>query len=134
MPLQLMVTAALIVLVTQNTQWWFTGPVIIIISREIAVSALREWMANRKLRSVVKVGSLGKWKTALQMVAIAFMLEAAQGDEDSVLSLTALLRCTHPIVFHTGLLSMYAATVLTVVSGYYYFAAAWKDIVSVSKQ
>lgn len=46
----------------------------IIIGREIAVSALREWMASMGKRNVVAVAMLGKVKTAAQMVAIPFLL------------------------------------------------------------
>lgn len=45
-------------------------PAIVIISREIVVSALREWMAEIGSRAKVAVNWVGKWKTAIQMVAI----------------------------------------------------------------
>jgi CDP-diacylglycerol--glycerol-3-phosphate 3-phosphatidyltransferase len=95
-----MVTAALILIVAQNPLWWFTVPVVVIICREIGVSALREWMADRQLRAEVKVGQLGKWKTAFQMVALAFLLEATVGDEDSLFSLTTLLLKIPPVLFY----------------------------------
>ncbi len=47
---------------------------LIVIGREIAISALREWMATVGARSSVAVHMLGKLKTATQMVAIAFLL------------------------------------------------------------
>lgn len=49
-------------------------PATITISREIGVSALREWMAQMGSREAVKVGAVGKWKAFLQMVAIAGLL------------------------------------------------------------
>ena len=49
-------------------------PAIVIISREIVVSALREWMAEIGKRSQVAVNWVGKWKTTIQMVAIAGLI------------------------------------------------------------
>ena len=46
----------------------------IIISREIIIASLREWMAEIGQRAKVKVSELGKWKTTTQMVAIGFLL------------------------------------------------------------
>lgn len=69
---KLMVAAALIVLV----EFERVGAMIalIIIGREIAISALREWMAGEGQRSSVGVAMIGKVKTAVQMVAILFLL------------------------------------------------------------
>ncbi|MFA7351415.1 MAG: CDP-diacylglycerol--glycerol-3-phosphate 3-phosphatidyltransferase [Methylotenera sp.] len=69
---KLMVAAALIVLV----EFERVGAMIalIIIGREIAISALREWMAGEGQRSSVGVAMIGKIKTAVQMVAILFLL------------------------------------------------------------
>ena len=69
---KLMVAAALIVLV----EFERVGAIIalIIIGREIAISALREWMAGVGERGSVAVVMLGKIKTAAQMLAIPFLL------------------------------------------------------------
>jgi CDP-diacylglycerol--glycerol-3-phosphate 3-phosphatidyltransferase/cardiolipin synthase len=69
---KLMVAAALIVLVDLER----TAPVIalVIIGREIAISALREWMAKAGKSGSVAVSFLGKLKTALQMIAISLLL------------------------------------------------------------
>lgn len=69
---KLMVAAALIVLV----EFERVGAVIalIIIGREIAISALREWMAGAGQGSSVGVAMIGKVKTAVQMIAILFLL------------------------------------------------------------
>lgn len=45
---------------------------LIIIGREIAISAMREWMAT--MRHVIHVSQLGKWKTAMQIIGISFLL------------------------------------------------------------
>ncbi|HYP66821.1 MAG TPA: CDP-diacylglycerol--glycerol-3-phosphate 3-phosphatidyltransferase [Thiobacillaceae bacterium] len=69
---KLMVAAALIVLVDLGR----TSPLValIIIGREIAISALREWMAKAGKAGSVAVGFIGKVKTAFQMIAIALLL------------------------------------------------------------
>ena len=69
---KLMVAAALIVLV----EFGRVGAIVslIIIGREVAVSALREWMAGEGQSSSVGVAMIGKVKTAVQMVAISFLL------------------------------------------------------------
>jgi len=69
---KLMVAAALLILV----EFERVGAVIalIIIGREIAISALREWMATEGRSSKVSVAMIGKVKTAVQMVAILFLL------------------------------------------------------------
>ncbi|NOT15943.1 MAG: CDP-diacylglycerol--glycerol-3-phosphate 3-phosphatidyltransferase [Methylotenera sp.] len=69
---KLMVAAALIVLV----EFGRVGAIVslIIIGREIAISALREWMAGEGQSSSVGVAMIGKVKTAVQMLAIVFLL------------------------------------------------------------
>ncbi len=69
---KLMVAAALIVL----TEKGFVDPLatLIIISREITISALREWMAQVGNAKSVAVNMLGKLKTVSQLVAIPFLL------------------------------------------------------------
>ncbi|MFZ9315474.1 MAG: CDP-diacylglycerol--glycerol-3-phosphate 3-phosphatidyltransferase [Burkholderiaceae bacterium] len=69
---KLMVCAALVALIDEGR----VGPVIglIIIGREITISALREWMAEIGARRSVAVNWLGKAKTIAQMVAIPFLL------------------------------------------------------------
>ncbi len=69
---KLMVAAALIVLV----EFGRVGAIVslIIIGREIAVSALREWMAGEAQGNSVAVAMIGKVKTAAQMLAILFLL------------------------------------------------------------
>jgi len=69
---KLMVAAALIVLVWLERADSFLA--IIIIGREIAISALREWMAQIGASRSVAVHMLGKVKTVVQMIAIPFLL------------------------------------------------------------
>ena len=88
----------------------FSVSVCIIIGREIAVSALREWMAELGERGVVSVGISGKVKTVFQMVSISLLLYA-----EPVLEIPA---------FRVGELAFYAAAILTLWSVWTYLKAA----------
>ena len=67
-----LVCASLLVLVHLNRADVFVG--LIIIGREIAISALREWMAQIGAAKSVAVHMIGKLKTVGQMIAIPFLL------------------------------------------------------------
>ena len=69
---KLMVAAALILLVSLSRTSAVAA--MIIISREIAISALREWMAEKGRRKSVAVAYIGKVKTAVQMIAVILLL------------------------------------------------------------
>lgn len=108
---KLMVAGALLVLVQLDR----VNAVIafIIIGREITISALREWMAEIGARKSVAVSSLGKIKTAAQMVAIPMLL-FHDPLFDGVLDIHRL-----------GELLLWVAGVLTVWSMFYYLRRAW---------
>ena len=93
---------------------------LIIIGREIAISALREWMAQIGASRSVAVHVLGKLKTMVQMVAIPFLLY--DGQLFGVIN-TALW----------GAVLIWIAGVLTVWSMVYYLQKAWPDIVDHAK-
>lgn len=71
---KLMVATALVLLVQAHSNVWLAIAACIIIGREIAVSALREWMAELGDSGKVKVSFAGKLKTTLQMIALLFLL------------------------------------------------------------
>jgi CDP-diacylglycerol--glycerol-3-phosphate 3-phosphatidyltransferase len=71
---KLMVASALIMLVSEHGSLWLTIPAIVIIGREIGVSALREWMAEVGERGLVAVSFTAKVKTTSQMVALILLL------------------------------------------------------------
>jgi len=71
---KLIVAAALILIVSADPRWFMAIAAIVIIGREIAISALREWMAEIGARGRVKVSSLGKYKTIMQIVGLSFLL------------------------------------------------------------
>lgn len=69
---KILVCASVLVLVHLNRADVFVG--LIIIGREIAISALREWMAQIGATKSVAVHMIGKVKTVVQMIAIPFLL------------------------------------------------------------
>jgi phosphatidylglycerophosphate synthase len=92
---------------------------IVIIGREIAISALREWMAEIGKRGKVKVSQLAKYKTILQITGLSCML----------------FRWNLPIVpgvslpvFEIGFVLTIVAAVLTLLSAISYLRAAWPDL------
>ena len=104
---KLMVAAALIVLVQWQPSMSMAFAAIVIISREITVSALREWMAELGARTNVAVSTVGKYKTAFQMIAISVFLLNWQPLEMWAYAL------------------LYTAVILTLWSMFVYLKAAW---------
>src|SRR3954468_23626695 len=92
---------------------------VVIIGREIAISALREWMAEIGQRGKVKVSSLAKLKTIVQIVGLSCMLYRW--------NLPLLPGFSLP-VFEIGLVLTVAAAVLTLLSAISYLRAAWPDL------
>jgi cardiolipin synthase len=113
---KLMVAAALIVLVEFERVGAMTA--LIIIGREIAISALREWMAGEGQRGSVGVAMIGKVKTVAQMVAITFLL---YWDSISIYSFTINTKLI-------GNILIAIAVVLTLISMAYYLKAAMPRI------
>ena len=111
---KLMVAAALVLLVEQHASALLAIPAIVIISREITISALREWMAELGKRASVAVSYIGKVKTAAQMVAITGLL-ANEPDLGNWLVWLAYLL-------------LYIATGLTLWSMLVYLKAAWPEL------
>ncbi|MGX2966491.1 CDP-diacylglycerol--glycerol-3-phosphate 3-phosphatidyltransferase [Ursidibacter sp. B-7004-1] len=71
---KVLVAAALVCVVEHYHTWWITIPAIVMISREIIISALREWMAEIGERASVAVSIWGKVKTTAQMFALGGLL------------------------------------------------------------
>tara|TARA_B110000503_G_scaffold4886_1_gene6527 strand:- start:2746 stop:3297 length:552 start_codon:yes stop_codon:yes gene_type:complete len=106
------VAVALVVLVESYSELWLTLPAIIIISREIVISALREWMAEIGKRAHLDVSYIGKVKTTMQMVSIVLLLATPPGT----------------LISSVGLVMLYAAAVLTLWSMVLYLSAAWSQL------
>ncbi|ABZ76903.1 CDP-diacylglycerol--glycerol-3-phosphate 3-phosphatidyltransferase [Shewanella halifaxensis HAW-EB4] len=108
---KIMVTTALVLLISEYSNIWLTLPALFMIGREIVISALREWMAEIGKRGAVAVSWIGKYKTAAQMVAI-----------------TGLIWQPNELLTYAAFGLFYVAAVLTFWSMMSYILAAWKDL------
>jgi len=111
---KLMVSTALVLLVSKHPGYVVALPAAIIIGREIAVSALREWMSELGGRKHVSVSGIGKYKTTAQITALIMMLWG------------------HKLwfipMFEIGYGFLLAAAALTLWSMFKYLAAAWPHL------
>jgi CDP-diacylglycerol---glycerol-3-phosphate 3-phosphatidyltransferase len=123
---KLMVAAALVMLIADPRvhalvydNRLFGAVMVIIVGREIMVSALREWMAEVGKRSRVAVSFVGKFKTGSQMLAIGFLIwrEPLWGMD----------------IFKIGEWLLYMAAVLTLWSMISYLRAAWPNLTQSEK-
>src|SRR5271165_6854767 len=71
---KLIVAAALVLIVSKDPRWFVVIVAVVIIGREIAVSALREWMAEIGARGRIRVSIWGKYKTVMQIVGLSLLL------------------------------------------------------------
>lgn len=122
---KLMVAVVLVCLVdrdSHNLEWGFllTLPAAVIIGREITISALREWMAELGARSKVAVSVYGKIKTIAQMVALGVLVFQ--------IPLFGL-----PI-YAIGMVLLYIAAALTLVSMFQYLSSAWPKLTESNKK
>ena len=120
---KLVVAAVLVLLVSDGdvlarvvSQKFFIVAVVVIIGREIAVSALREWVAQSGARAGMAVSTLGKVKTTVQIIAIALLLYS-----QDLAGFPTLL---------VGELMLYVASALTIWSMVGYLKSAWPAISS----
>ena len=111
---KLMVATALFLIVQSHPTKWMAVWAAVIVGREIAVSALREWMAELGQRKKVAVATVGKIKTIVQMVALTLLLYQVP-----FLGIP---------VFTIGEWMLAVAALLTLWSGYEYLRAAWPSL------
>jgi cardiolipin synthase len=115
---KLLVASCLLMLAADGTiRGWSLWAAIVILCREILVSGLREYLAE--LRVSVPVTRLAKWKTALQLVAVGFLLAGTAGD----LVVAAVVNLGFPVVTWIGLTLLWLSALLTLYTGYDYFRA-----------
>jgi CDP-diacylglycerol---glycerol-3-phosphate 3-phosphatidyltransferase len=110
---KLIVVSALVVLIGHHADLWLTLPGLVIIGREIVISALREWMAEMNRRGVVGVRWIGQVKTTVQMIAIVVLLASPPG-------FSPLLTL--------GYVMLYIAAALTLWSMVVYLRSAWPTL------
>ncbi|MBJ6978115.1 CDP-diacylglycerol--glycerol-3-phosphate 3-phosphatidyltransferase [Luteimonas sp. MC1895] len=118
---KLMVATALFLIVQGHPTPWMAFWAAVIVGREIAVSALREWMAELGQRATVKVATIGKIKTVVQMGALLCLLYAVTPDKNPPRPQPWL---GEPI-FHVGDWMLAVAALLTLWSAVLYLRAAW---------
>ena len=111
---KLMVTILLVLLVEGDPRITVTLIAVIIIGREITVSALREWMAGIGARADVAVRWSGKVKTVLQMFGIGFMVY-----EHDILGID---------IYNVGYILLLISAGMTLWSMIVYLRAAWPAI------
>jgi len=111
---KLMIATVLVCLVSKYPSFGVIISAVIIVGREITISALREWMASLGERAKVKVSYTGKVKTSFQMLAIGFMLF-----EVPLWGMNTL---------ETGKVFLYIAAGLTFWSMLGYLKAAWPSL------
>jgi len=110
---KLLVASSLLLLVGAGDRGYITLPAIIIVGREIIISALREWMAEVGSRSSVAVSYVGKAKTALQMMAVVLLLA---------------FRPATSWLGVLGVILIYVAAILTIWSMVAYLMVAWSEL------
>ncbi len=110
---KLFVASSLLLLVGAKDIGYITLPAIVIVGREIVISALREWMAEIGRRASVKVSYIGKVKTGVQMVALILLL--AFPPAESIWGIV-------------GFILLYASAILTILSMVMYLLVAWPDL------
>ncbi len=111
---KLMVAFALVLLIETDPHPWVAMPAGVIICREIAVSALREWMAELGARAKVSVAWIGKLKTIAQIIAIIAIIVGTPGD--------------YAYIYSMGLVLLYVSVTLTIWSMFTYLRAAWPNL------
>ena len=113
---KLLVASVLLLVAADGTiAGWSIWAAIIILCREILVSGLREYLAALKVS--VPVTRIAKWKTTIQMVAIAFLLAGPAGDK------------VLPYTTEMGIVLLWIAAAITLYTGYDYFRAGLKHMV-----
>ncbi len=120
---KLLVATALLLLVSDRTvSGWSVFAAIVILTREISVSGLREFLAE--VRVSVPVTRLAKWKTTMQMVAIGFLLAGPAGDK-----LMRYYFSDLGLFTYVGLLLLWISALITVYTGYDYFRAGLRHLI-----
>jgi len=113
---KLLVAAVLMMLVADHTVASYSlSAAIIILCREILVSGLREYLAG--LEVSIPVSRIAKWKTALQLVSLGFLIAGPTGD--------AVL----PGTLSFGLALLWLSALLTLYTGFDYLKAGLKHVI-----
>lgn len=110
---KLLVACSLLLLVGAKDIGYLTIPAMVIVGREIVISALREWMAEIGSRASVTVSYIGKVKTTVQMIALFLLIACSP----------------HHVWWAIGFVLLYVAAILTIWSMVIYLTIAWPQLV-----
>ena len=124
---KLLVATALLLLVSDGTiSRWSVLAAIVILTREISVSGLREYLAEWRVS--VPVSRLAKWKTTMQMIAIGFLLAGPAGDRMMRYFISDI-----GLFSYIGLLLLWVSALITLYTGYDYFRAGIRHLMGEEK-
>ena len=111
---KILVSALLVLIAAYYTSVWVSIPAVIIVAREIVISALREWMAEIGSKTKVSVQYIGKIKTTMQAIATIGLVWN---------------NAVSPVwVYGLSLALFYLAALLTIWSMLVYLKVAWPDL------
>lgn len=110
---KLLVATSLLLLVNSRQMDYICLPAIVIVGREIVISALREWMAEIGRRASVTVSYIGKIKTTIQMLSLVLLLAFTPAE-----SWWGII----------GFILLYVSAILTIWSMVAYLSIAWPDL------
>lgn len=114
---KLLIAACLLMLVADGSiRSWSIWAAIVILSREILVSGLREFLAEVKVS--VPVSKLAKWKTTAQIVCVGFLIAGVAGDQLLPKGWTSII----------GTVLLWVAAILTIITGYDYMKASIRHL------
>jgi len=116
---KLLISTSLLLLLGEHNLHYITLPAIVIVGREIVISALREWMAEFGARASLAVSYMGKIKTVIQMLAVFLLL------------------AFHPAQSTWGIIGfilLYVAAILTIWSMVLYMIMAWPQLIQKSPE
>ncbi|MFT4942205.1 MAG: CDP-diacylglycerol--glycerol-3-phosphate 3-phosphatidyltransferase [Paraglaciecola sp.] len=114
---KLIVATALLLITHTYASVWVTVPAILLLAREVYVSALREWMGQQGLQDSVKVSFIGKAKTMAQMLALIGLLSELESFMEIAIYWVTL-----------GYVLLYFSAVLSLWSMVTYTLAAWPSL------
>ena len=109
---KLLVAVTLVLLCAEKDLNYISFPAAVIVGREIVISALREWMAEMGQRTSIAVTFVAKFKTAIQMFALGFLIAWRPP------SMLGML----------GMFLLYLSAFLTIWSMFVYLKIAWPDL------
>jgi len=120
---KLMVVVALVMIAQDYSSWLVSIAAIIMIAREVFISALREFMSSIGKRDIIAVSNMGKYKTAAQMLGIMGLIWQPSYDIPLI-----LFYLPHEVINYLSYGFYAVATVLTVTTWVSYFKAAWPEL------